>query len=90
MDAFRMEDSKVSLEKERCIGCGLCVTTCPTGALRLQRKPEPLQKKIPRTWIEALYTLAKKRGKLGPIKVLKIKARTSFDRFRAARSRARQ
>jgi len=90
MDAFQMEDSRVSLEIERCIGCGLCVTTCPTGALRLQRKPETLQKKIPKTWIEALYTLAKKRGKLGPIKVLKIKARTSFDRFKAARSRGRQ
>jgi Na+-translocating ferredoxin:NAD+ oxidoreductase subunit B len=90
MDAFRMEGSRVSYEKDKCIGCGLCVTTCPTGALRLERKPESLQKEIPKTWIETLYTLAKKRGKLGPLRVLKIKARTSFDRFLAARSRVRQ
>lgn len=25
--------------KERCIGCGLCVGTCPTGAVQLVRKP---------------------------------------------------
>ena len=25
---------------ERCIGCGLCVTTCPDEALKLEKKPE--------------------------------------------------
>jgi len=26
--------------RERCIGCGLCVTGCPTGAAKLEPKPE--------------------------------------------------
>ena len=28
----------VSIDKNRCIGCGLCVATCKTGALKLTKK----------------------------------------------------
>jgi anaerobic carbon-monoxide dehydrogenase iron sulfur subunit len=28
----------------KCIACGLCVKTCPTGALSIQDQPEPLEK----------------------------------------------
>lgn len=28
------------VDRKRCIGCGLCVTGCPSGAAKLQRKPD--------------------------------------------------
>jgi ferredoxin len=34
------EDGTVDLNADNCIGCGLCVTTCPSGALTLRRKPK--------------------------------------------------
>jgi Na+-translocating ferredoxin:NAD+ oxidoreductase subunit B len=27
--------------RDRCIGCGLCISTCPASAIKLVRKPEP-------------------------------------------------
>jgi len=40
MEAIRMEGSTAFILRERCIGCGLCVPTCPEEALRLEQKPE--------------------------------------------------
>lgn len=28
----------------KCISCGICVKSCPTGALKLEDRPEPLEK----------------------------------------------
>jgi electron transport complex protein RnfB len=33
-------DDTYRVIKERCIGCGLCLTECPTDAIRLVRKPQ--------------------------------------------------
>ena len=45
-------DGKMQVDGERCIGCGLCVTTCPSGALRLVEKE---QRKVPPDDTKALY-----------------------------------
>jgi electron transport complex protein RnfB len=34
------EDGTYEVIRERCIGCGLCITACPTEAVKLVRKPE--------------------------------------------------
>jgi electron transport complex protein RnfB len=41
VDAVAVADDGVRVvRRESCIGCGLCVTGCPSEAARLQRKPE--------------------------------------------------
>jgi electron transport complex protein RnfB len=34
------EDASYEVVRENCIGCGLCITACPTEAVKLVRKPE--------------------------------------------------
>lgn len=38
--AIQETDTTYRVIKERCIGCGLCVTTCPTDAITLVHKPQ--------------------------------------------------
>ena len=40
VNAIEEGDDAYRVIKEKCIGCGLCVSTCPSGALHLIRKPE--------------------------------------------------
>jgi len=40
MDAASLTDEGISVDANRCIGCGLCVTACAAGAIQLVRKPE--------------------------------------------------
>ena len=37
-----MKKEKLEFHAEHCIGCGLCVTTCPAEALKLEKKPEEM------------------------------------------------
>jgi Fe-S-cluster-containing hydrogenase component 2 len=39
MEALAEDGDRVALDADRCIGCGLCVSTCPSEALTLVRKP---------------------------------------------------
>jgi Fe-S-cluster-containing hydrogenase component 2 len=64
MDALTLNEGKALLNAERCIGCGLCVTTCKNGALSLKRKPENEQHYIPANLTETYLRLGHVRGKL--------------------------
>jgi Fe-S-cluster-containing hydrogenase component 2 len=52
----------------RCIGCGSCVVTCPTGAMGLLKKEKEI---VPPQDTEGLYDviMANKKGTLGKIKL---------------------
>ena len=77
------ENEKSVLDVDRCIGCGLCVSTCPSSSLSLIRKPGSEQPEVPRNIIDAFIKLSRVRGKLGPIKKIKIKLRSKVDRLLA-------
>jgi Fe-S-cluster-containing hydrogenase component 2 len=40
MDAIKEGDNVSELDDGRCIGCGLCVSACPTAAISLVPKPD--------------------------------------------------
>lgn len=63
MDAVMVEEEAVSIDLDRCIGCGLCVTTCPTEAITLVRRPEEELYEPPVTGAETYRTVAKERMK---------------------------
>jgi ferredoxin len=48
--------------KNRCIGCGLCVSTCPSGALSLVHKPEEERSAPPVTESEWFDERSRSRG----------------------------
>lgn len=45
--AIEEGEESYQVNQKQCIGCGLCVTTCPTGAATLVRKPESAITPVP-------------------------------------------
>lgn len=62
MEALQLDDGIIQIDLHRCIGCGLCVTSCPNQALSLLRKPATEQRYVPKTSVEKHLRLAKTRG----------------------------
>jgi len=55
-------DNQAEVNRDRCIGCGLCVTTCPSESIRLELKPENARRIPPVTSGEQMMNMAIKRG----------------------------
>jgi ferredoxin len=56
-------DGVAHADLDRCIGCGLCVSACPTEALELRPKPEGERREPPAKAQDTMMVLAQKRGK---------------------------
>jgi ferredoxin len=80
-----MEDDAAALDPDHCIGCGLCVTTCPTDSLKLARKPDEQQAGVPKNMVEATIQLAKARGKLSNADLIRMQLKSKMDRLLASR-----
>jgi Pyruvate/2-oxoacid:ferredoxin oxidoreductase delta subunit len=84
MEAIHVNGT-AQIQDERCIGCGLCVTTCDTGALSLERKPEAEQPYIPKDTVENLLRLGRQRGVIKTPDLVLMGLRSKIDRFLALR-----
>ena len=83
MEALWLGDGTIGLDLDRCIGCGLCTSTCPTGSLTLMRKPEWEQREVPKDMIQTSFKLGRARGKLGGGSLVKMMLKSKIDRLLA-------
>lgn len=60
MDAINENGEAFEIDLARCIGCGLCIPTCPSAAISLLENPEVAP--VPNSFMEMLMTIAKERG----------------------------
>ena len=52
MDALSLDDGYSSVDLDRCIGCGACVSTCPSNSIELKSKDS---KYVPPKDTDAMY-----------------------------------
>jgi Pyruvate/2-oxoacid:ferredoxin oxidoreductase delta subunit len=83
MEAIQVNGT-AQIQEGRCIGCGLCVTTCDTGALSLERKPENEQPYIPKDTVENLMRLGRQRGVINTPNLVLMGLRSKIDRLLAS------
>jgi Fe-S-cluster-containing hydrogenase component 2 len=74
MDAITSPEGKAVVERLRCIGCALCITTCPSGALRLEPNEKP---RIPPDDTKALH-IQMLQDRYGPWGMAKIGMRKAL------------
>ena len=80
-----MSEKKAILDLDRCIGCGLCVSTCPSHSLSLVRKPPSEQADIPQDHVRSVIKVAQARGRMRMRELISMQVKSKLDRLLAPR-----
>jgi electron transport complex protein RnfB len=83
MEAIGYDEGYALVDLDRCIGCGLCITTCSTGAMQLMRKPADELPDVPQNGIETYLRLGRARGVITNGKIAKTVVKSGTDRLKS-------
>jgi electron transport complex protein RnfB len=64
--AIKVDGERTVISREKCIGCGLCASTCPTGSITMVHKSSAEASPIFSREMEMLQAMGKEKGKKFP------------------------
>jgi len=68
VNAIKIDKERTVISREKCIGCGLCVSTCPTESISMVNKSPAEVSAIFSGELEMLQAIGKEKGKEYPFK----------------------